>query len=147
MLKLKFSPLDVECDTNGYIGEFWINSGAFIFPIQGWRDDVPARLVDFAGALSQTGTDAKPAVVTLCDAQHRVSLHQDPADPAKLRITYADRVQGGLLYQEKIAHRDLQTEVARGLREMLEVCVRRHWSVPASAITEAMDLPGMRRQG
>jgi len=146
MQEIKFSPLDVERDKDQYIGEFWLNSGAFIFPVQGWRDDVPARLVELAVAFTQAENDGKPSTVTFRDGQHRMLVQRDPVDLTRFRITYADRLEGGLLYREKLVKRDLQAEIARGMKLMLEVCVRRHWSTPASALNEAMDLPGMRRR-
>ncbi len=143
--RLMVSPWDVVRSSDSYTGEFWLSSGAFSFPVHRWRDDVPARLCELAFALDSVSRSPAMTKVTFGDGQHSVAFGLDVVSPGILKLVYADRVDGGLLYQERADRNHFENEVARAARSMIEVSIRRHWPDPAAALTDALALPGMKQ--
>lgn len=100
-----------------------------------------------AHALNALTPTSNQSTVVFGEARYTITFELDPADVESLKVIYTDQKSGGLLYQERVNRIHLEKELVRALRSMLEVAIKRRWPEPATAMADAIALPGLKQAG
>lgn len=140
-LRIHADPWKVISTDEGYDGEFWISSRAFLFPWQGWRDDVPLCLTQMCQALTALEEQSTKSEVRFRGASHLLVIEAD-ATKGLLRLIYRESGALGMVYQEKVDALALQRQVRTLATDMLGVCVKRRWREPAAHLSDALSALG-----